>query len=141
MGVVDRGAKLQITSRTYERAMGLASEIKCEAIEWEERHQASPNVLINCTPVGMHPEVNETPFEESGISRRMLVFDTIYNPEQTLLLKTARENGCKTVSGVEMFVKQAELQFKFFTDKEAPSDVMRDTLRKTIGAAKYRSNK
>jgi 3-dehydroquinate dehydratase/shikimate dehydrogenase len=141
MGVVDRGAKLQITSRTYERAMGLASEMKCEAIEWEERHQASPDVLINCTPVGMHPEVNETPFEESGISRRMIVFDTIYNPEQTLLLKTARENGCKTVSGVEMFVKQAELQFKFFTDKEAPSDVMRDTLRKTIGAAKYRSNK
>jgi len=141
MGVVDRGAKLQITSRTYERAMGLASEMKCEAIEWEERHQASPDVLINCTPVGMHPEVNETPFEESGISRRMIVFDTIYNPEQTLLLKTARENGCKTVSGVEMFVKQAELQFKFFTDKEAPSDVMRDTLRKTIGAAKYRSKK
>jgi 3-dehydroquinate dehydratase/shikimate dehydrogenase len=89
----------------------------------------------------MHPEVNETPFEASGMNRRMLVFDTIYNPEQTLLLKTARESGCKTVSGVEMFVKQAELQFKFFTDEEAPSDLMRDTLRKTIGAAKYRSNK
>jgi 3-dehydroquinate dehydratase/shikimate dehydrogenase len=141
MGVVDRGAKPQITSRTYERSMGLASEIKCEAIRWEERHQVGPDVLVNCTPVGMHPEVNETPFEASGMNRRMLVFDTIYNPEQTLLLKTARESGCKTVSGVEMFVKQAELQFKFFTDEEAPSDLMRDTLRKTIGAAKYRSNK
>jgi 3-dehydroquinate dehydratase / shikimate dehydrogenase len=141
MGVVDRGAELQITSRTYEKAMGLASELKCESIEWEERHQASPDVLINCTPAGMHPEVNETPFEESGMNRRMIVFDTIYNPEQTLLLKTAREHGCKTVSGVEMFVKQAELQFKFFTGEEAPTDVMRDTLRKTIGAAKHRPNK
>jgi 3-dehydroquinate dehydratase/shikimate dehydrogenase len=141
MGVGDRGAKPQITSRTYERSMGLASELKCEAIQWEERHQVSPDVLINCTPVGMHPEVNETPFEAFGMNRRMIVFDTIYNPEQTLLLKTARENGCKTVSGVEMFVKQAELQFTFFTGEEAPGDLMRDTLRKTIGAAKYRSNK
>ena len=141
MGVGDRGAKPQITSRTYERSMGLASELKCEAIQWEERHQVSPDVLINCTPVGMHPEVNETPFEAFGMNRGMIVFDTIYNPEQTLLLKTARENGCKTVSGVEMFVKQAELQFKFFTGEEAPGDLMRDTLRKTIGAAKYRSNK
>jgi len=141
MGVVDRGAKPQITSRTYERSMGLASEIKCEAIRWEERHQVGPDVLVNCTPVGMHPEVNETPFEASGMNRRMLVFDTIYNPEQTLLLKTARESGCKTVSGVEMFVKQAELQFKFFTDEEAPGDLMRDTLRNAIGAAKCRSNK
>jgi len=138
MGVVDRGAKLQITSRTYERSMGLAAELKCEAIEWEERHQASPDVLINCTPVGMHPEVNFTPFEESGMNRRMIVFDTIYNPEQTLLLKTARGHGCKIVSGVEMFVKQAELQFEFFTGEEAPTDVMRATLRKTIGAAKHR---
>jgi 3-dehydroquinate dehydratase/shikimate dehydrogenase len=141
MGVVDRGAELQITSRTYEKSMGLASELKSESIEWEERHQASPDVLINCTPVGMHPEVNETPFEESGMNRRMIVFDTIYNPEQTLLIKTAREHGCKTVSGLEMFVKQAELQFKFFTGEEAPTDVMRDTLRKTIGAAKHRPNK
>lgn len=141
MGVVDRGAKPQITSRTYERSMGLASEINGEAIQWEERHQVSPDVLINCTPVGMHPEVNETPFEASGMSRRMIVFDTIYNPEQTLLLKTARENGCQTVSGVEMFVKQAELQFEIFTGEKAPGDLMRDTLRKTIGAAKYRSNK
>jgi 3-dehydroquinate dehydratase/shikimate dehydrogenase len=88
----------------------------------------------------MHPEVNETPFEESGMNRRMIVFDTIYNPEQTLLIKTAREHGCKTVSGLEMFVKQAELQFKFFTGEAAPTDVMRDTLRKTIGAAKHRPN-
>jgi len=140
IGVVDRGAKLQVASRTYERSMNLASETKSEAIEWEQRHQVNPDVLINCTPVGMHPAVNETPFEKSGMNRRMIVFDTIYNPEQTLLLKTARENGCKTISGVEMFVKQAELQFKFFTDQEAPSDVMRNTLRNTIGAAKHRTN-
>ena len=64
----------------------------------------------------------------------MLVFDTVYNPENTLLIKQARERGCKTVSGIEMFVRQAAAQYKLFTGKEAPLEVMRTTLRKGISA-------
>ncbi|MEC7565057.1 MAG: shikimate dehydrogenase [Planctomycetota bacterium] len=136
MGVVDRGAELHISSRTHERALELAYELKCEAVPWDNRHQVTPDVLINGTPVGMHPNVNETPYEASGLTRKTIVFDTIYNPEQTLLIKLARQNGCVTVSGVDMFVRQAELQFKFFTGQEAPIDVMKESLRKSIGAAK-----
>lgn len=62
----------------------------------------------------------------------MLLFETVYHPENTMLLKMARERDCKTLSGVEMFVRQAALQFKLFTGTDAPLDVMRDTVRRKL---------
>ena len=137
VGVKDRGAELLVASRTYEKAVELATKLEGHAISWEERHSANADVVINCTPVGMHPNMNETPYEEVGLRRGMIVFDTIYNPEQTLLIKQAKEHDCLVVTGVEMFVRQAELQFKLFSGEEAPLDVMRETFRRTISSANY----
>ncbi|HEX8202080.1 MAG TPA: shikimate dehydrogenase, partial [Isosphaeraceae bacterium] len=64
----------------------------------------------------------------------MLVFDTIYHPENTLMLKLARERDCRTITGVDMFVKQAALQFELFTGREAPVPVMRDVVARKLGA-------
>jgi 3-dehydroquinate dehydratase/shikimate dehydrogenase len=94
------------------------------------------DVLINCTSVGMHPKLDETPFAENWLREGMVVFDTIYNPERTLLIKQARERGCKTITGVDMFVGQAARQFKLFTGLAAPVDAMRETLRRAISAAR-----
>jgi 3-dehydroquinate dehydratase/shikimate dehydrogenase len=80
----------------------------------------------------MHPSVDESPFPMHWLRDNMVVFDTIYNPENTLLLKQAREHGCRTVSGVEMFVHQAAAQFERFTGQAATVDVMREALRKGI---------
>ncbi|HVV99450.1 MAG TPA: shikimate dehydrogenase, partial [Planctomycetaceae bacterium] len=66
----------------------------------------------------------------------MLVFDTIYNPENTLLIKQARHRRCTVVSGVEMFVRQAAVQFEKFTGQKAPLDVMREKLRRSISAVR-----
>ena len=68
----------------------------------------------------MHPNVDESPFNKSHLKPSMIVFDTVYNPESTLLLKEARSHGCRIVTGVEMFIRQAALQFLLFTGKEAP---------------------
>jgi 3-dehydroquinate dehydratase/shikimate dehydrogenase len=65
------------------------------------------------------------------------VFDTVYNPEQTLLLKEARAAGCTVVTGLEMFVRQAGLQFKLFTGQDPPLETMRESIRRAIGPAKY----
>ena len=65
-----------------------------------------------------------------------MVFDTIYNPEQTLLIKQAKERGCITVSGLEMFVAQAAAQYHCFTRQAAPVEVMREALRKGISAVR-----
>jgi 3-dehydroquinate dehydratase/shikimate dehydrogenase len=67
----------------------------------------------------------------------MIVFDTVYNPESTLLLKEARARGCHVVSGVDMFIHQAGLQFLLFTGQEAPYEVMRETLKRAIGPVRY----
>ena len=101
------------------------------------RYTVNPDVLINCTPVGMHPNVDATPFEKHHLRPSMLVFDTVYNPENTLLIKDARSQSCTVVTGVEMFIRQAGLQFKLFTGQEAPSELMREVLKRAIGPAKY----
>jgi 3-dehydroquinate dehydratase/shikimate dehydrogenase len=69
----------------------------------------------------------------------MVVFDTVYNPEQTLLIKQAREKHCVVVTGVDMFVRQAALQFEFFTGEAAPTELMRETLKRATGAIRYTS--
>ena len=66
----------------------------------------------------------------------VVVFDTVYNPENTLLIKHARSQGCPAVTGVEMFVRQAVLQFNLFTGQSAPDDLMRTVLKRATGAAK-----
>lgn len=135
-GLKKRGASVVISSRTNERADDLAQVAKCRSIGWGARHTVKPDLLVNGTPVGMHPNVNESPFEASKMHHGMVVFDTIYNPEQTLLIKQARESGCETITGVDMFVGQAALQFKLFTGQEAPQEVMRTVVRRAISAAR-----
>ena len=85
----------------------------------------------------MHPNLDDTPFEPKHLKPEMVVFDTVYNPEQTLLLKQAREAGCRVITGVDMFVGQAALQFKLFTGREAPTDLMRRSSGARFSAVKY----
>ena len=136
LGVTRRGGVLVIASRTADRAKALAESLACRQITWENRGAEYADILINCTPLGMHPNVNETPFQENWMRDEMIVFDTIYNPEQTLLLKQARAHNCRTVSGIEMFVRQAAAQFQRFTGQRAPLETLKETLRSGISAAK-----
>ena len=108
------GAQLTITGRTYERAQRLAEEVKCKAVDWHARHSVSFDVLINCTPVGMHPNVDESPCHFSILKPGVTVFDTIYRPETTLLIREARTRGCHIITGVDMFVRQAARQIELF---------------------------
>ena len=92
----------------------------------------------------MHPNVDETPYAKNKLallmktSDSMIVFDTVYNPEQTLFVKDATSLGCMVVSGVDMFVRQAAYQYKLFTGLTPPIDVMRKTLRIATSPIKYR---
>lgn len=132
MGVLRDEAVLTIANRTHDRAVKLAEQLSCRQVPWEDRGAEQADVLINCTSVGMHPNVDQTPYEGDWLRKGMLVFETIYTPENTLLLRQARERGCQTVSGVEMFVRQAARQFDLFTGRPAPIDLMRETLRRMI---------
>ncbi len=136
-GLIRRGCRVVISSRTHERADELAQNLGCDCVEWKSRTNVACQILVNCTPLGMHPDVDHTPFERHYLKPSMTVFDTVYNPENTLLIKDARRQGCNIVTGVEMFVRQAALQFKLFTDVEAPVDLMRNVLKRATAAVKY----
>ena len=136
-GLVRRKAKVVIASRTARRAEKFAQRFGAKTIEWGARHMASADVLLNCTPVGMHPNVDETPYEKHHLKPSMTVFDTVYNPESTLLIKDARSRSCRVVTGVDMFIRQAALQFQLFAQRDAPADAMREVFRRAIGPVKY----
>lgn len=135
-GLLHQGAQVAVAARSPDKAKPLAEQLKCRIVDWDARHSASCEILVNCTPVGMHPNVDESPFEKHYLRPSMTVFDTVYNPEQTLLVKDAREKHCRVITGVDMFVRQAALQFELFTGRPAPADLMRETLKRTIGATR-----
>jgi 3-dehydroquinate dehydratase/shikimate dehydrogenase len=136
-GLIRRGAIVVLSDGQAPVAERLASRLKCQTIEWAKRHTVSADVLVNGTPVGMHPNVDETPFPKHHMRPAMVVFDAVYNPETTLLVKEARSRNCRVITGVDMFVRQACLQFKLFTGEEGPADTMREVIRRTIAAARY----
>jgi 3-dehydroquinate dehydratase/shikimate dehydrogenase len=80
----------------------------------------------------MHPNVDEAPCHFSILKPGTTVFDTIYTPETTLLLREARSRGCDTITGVDMFVRQAARQIELFTGLPPDTDAMRVIMRKAL---------
>jgi len=117
-------AEVTIYNRTVERGRRLASEFACRAAPLQEAAKAQAEIIINCTSVGMHPKVSGCPIDAIPKAAKV-VFDTVYNPIATKLLRDAKSAGCVTVSGLEMFVEQAVGQFEAWTHQKAPRDVMR----------------
>jgi len=116
-GLVQRGAKVLLTDGDPQRASQLSGQLRCRSVDWSLRHSVSVDILVNATPIGMHPNVDETPYDKHHLRTSMVVFDAVYNPENTLLIKDARTRDCRVVTGVDMFVRQACLQFKLFRRK------------------------
>jgi len=135
-GLIEKGVRVTVTDVNDELAESLARQLQCDFCTWDTRGSYLVQILANCTPVGMFPNVNETPMDRSSLRGGMYVFDAVYNPETTMLLRQAREKGCHIISGVEMFVGQACLQFKLFTGKKASASYMRNLVRKTFSAVK-----
>ena len=97
-------------------------------------------MYINCTPVGMaggsDPDGMSIPVDKLGpIAPETVFFDTVYNPIETPMLKTAKALGCKTIDGVEMFVRQAAKQFEMWTDESAPVELFDRLCRERLGGS------
>jgi 3-dehydroquinate dehydratase/shikimate dehydrogenase len=129
-GLTDAGAEITIYNRTVEKAQKLAAEFNCQFAPLDELKNVDAKLLINCTSIGMHPNVEETPIQKEFLKRGMVVFDTVYNPAETLLLKEAKKKRIKIIDGVSMFVNQAMAQFKLFTGTEGNIDLMRNVVER-----------
>ncbi|MBS3135363.1 shikimate dehydrogenase [Candidatus Woesearchaeota archaeon] len=113
-GIKLKGGKITITSRTEEKARRLAKKLNCKFTSLSKINWDDVEILINSTPVGMHPNINKSPVEKKHL-KGITVFDAIYNPMETKLLKMAKQNGCVTISGARMFAYQAAMQFELWT--------------------------
>jgi shikimate dehydrogenase len=89
---------------------------------------AAADVVMHCTSVGMHPKVDASLVPPALFHPGQVIFDIVYTPLETKLLREARAHGARVIPGVEMFVNQAALQFRHFTGLDAPVDVMRQVV-------------
>jgi 3-dehydroquinate dehydratase/shikimate dehydrogenase len=121
-GLADRGARITIIGRNEEKAQGLAAEVGGEFRLMSEADSVDCDVLVNATPMGMKGSFAEHSAPARWLRGTPLVFDLVYNPAETKLLREAREAGCETLSGVEMFVIQATEQFRLWTGVEPSLD-------------------
>ena len=132
-------AYINIINRSIEKGEELASLIQMKTnsrakyLNWKNNMEipSDTDILINATSIGFSPNVTDKPdIDYTTITPEMCVCDVIFNPAETIFLKSAPENGAKTITGLGMLVQQAALNFTLWTGVEAPVDVMEDALKK-----------
>jgi 3-dehydroquinate dehydratase/shikimate dehydrogenase len=120
--LIDAGAKVAIVGRNPDRVRALSRLCGAEPLLREQAEQRQFDALVHATPVGMFPHVNECFF--NGRIPASIVFDMVYNPLETALIRRAREENKAVVPGIEMFIEQAIRQFEIWTGESAPRAVM-----------------
>ncbi|MGA7568140.1 MAG: shikimate dehydrogenase, partial [Terriglobales bacterium] len=121
-GLKERGAEVWILNRTSVNGQKLARQAKARTIKRADLRKVAFDVIINATPVGMGNN-EDCPLKDTEIQARV-VFDMVYDPVETHLLRVARTKGIAVIPGVEMFVQQAARQFEIWTGKPAPAGDM-----------------
>ena len=112
---------------------GLIDSVKSDSISTINDCLIDADILIDTTPVGMHPHINDEPIAlAEDMHENLVVFDAVYNPNETVLLKEAIEAGAKPVYGIKMLLYQGAESFEIWTGKKAPIDIMEEALRKTL---------
>jgi 3-dehydroquinate dehydratase/shikimate dehydrogenase len=121
-GLKERGAEVWVLNRTSAKGQKLARQSKARSIKRADLRKVAFDVIINATPVGMG-NTKDCPLKDDEIQAKV-VFDMVYDPVETHLLRIARSKGIAVIPGVEMFVQQAARQFEIWTGKPAPAGDM-----------------
>ena len=124
IGLASEGALVSVHARNQQRATDVAALVSGSVGTWPPA-PGSWDLLVNCTPIGMHPRVDETPLDQSQLSSGT-VYDLVYNPPTTRLLREADGAGCATIGGLEMLVGQARQAFEWWTGTRPAAAVMRE---------------
>ncbi len=144
--VAKESNKIVLSDMDEKRAEKLANEIKRKygtSIEGKnnshhvlKEESKKADILINATPIGMYPNINKSPIPSEFLHKDLFVFDIIYNPLKTKLLKDATEKGCTTLSGLNMLVNQGALAFEWWTNKKPNIDLMKNKIIEVLGMVK-----
>ena len=127
-GLIKEGGHPIILNRTLSEAEALGKEFGCPFLPFSEKEKIQADCLINTTSLGMSPDTEISPFPRGLLKEFPWVMDIIYNPLKTKLLKEAEEAGCRTMSGLSMFVHQGAEQIKIWTGQEPPRAYMKEVV-------------
>ncbi len=129
---------LVIANRTRERVRILAGDLmkkknnKIKIINFNtqslKKELGDIDILINTTPIGMYPNINKSPISKEILHSDLFIFDLVYNPIETQLLKEAKSIGCKSQSGLDMLINQGVLAFEWWTNKKPNIDKIKDKI-------------
>ncbi len=132
-----------LTDLIEERAIAVANEIKEKMkvnIEGKISNKDTINeslkkadILINATPIGMYPRVEDTPIAKDMLNADLFVFDVVYNPLETRLIREAAEIGCQTLGGLDMLVNQGVLAFEWWTNQKPKKSLMKKKIVEFLG--------
>jgi shikimate dehydrogenase len=130
--LLNDGWKVSLASRRIEQAEQLASSISTQAIEtvnFSDLGLLTFDLLVNTTPLGMFPNIDQSPLPENvALSKNTVVYDLVYNPRETKLVKDAHAQGLSATTGLGMLVEQAALAFELWTGKTPPREILFESI-------------
>jgi shikimate dehydrogenase len=128
----ERHCAVTVLARDAQKAERFANEFGFSSDELSQARRYQADLLVNATSVGMSPAIDESPLPSDALNYRY-VFDMVYNPLETRLLREGRGSSV-VISGIDMFVAQAARQFELWTGRQAPSELMRDIVLRQLGS-------
>ncbi|KYC49020.1 MAG: Shikimate dehydrogenase [Candidatus Methanofastidiosum methylothiophilum] len=135
-GIKNRQGEVIIANRDKKKAIELSKNLGVETVLWEDRNDAEFDILVNATKIGMKPEENNCPMEDSFFAKDLsgiTVFDAVYSPIETRLLMKSREQGAKIANGLDMYIGQAMAQFELWTGIKPSPEKMEEFSREALG--------
>ena len=131
-GILSEGGNPVVLNRTAAKGEALAKEFGCSFLPLSEIGALKADCIVNATSVGMAPQMATSPLEAKALGNFPHIVDIIYNPLETKLLKEARKAGCRTRSGLGMFVQQGAEQIRLWTGMEPPVESMKRAVREKL---------
>jgi shikimate dehydrogenase len=140
VSLINNNANVTLTNRTKQKAINLLQELnfqdKIKIIDYQElttnNQLPKVDILVNTTSVGMHPHEDKSPIDKNLLKPNHIIFDAIYNPLKTKLIKDAEAIGCKTISGVNMLVHQGAQSLRIWLGINPPIQSMKDEVLKNL---------
>ncbi len=128
----EQDVAVSIVNRSRKRGEALARSLGCPFVPLVDIEGAKGDILVQTTPVGMYPHIDQCPVPENILEQGMVVMDIVYLPAETRLLKLAKNRGCVTISGVDMLIHQGAEQFRLWTGLDPPVASMRHALKEAL---------
>ncbi len=130
-GLTKKGEIVKIFNRSLDKAKELAKEFGCEFVALNSLKQVlDMDIVINATSIGMNED--KSPIDKKFLNKNQIVFDVVYYPKKTKLIKDATDKGAKVILGYEMLLYQAVAQFELYTKRKAPVEIMRKALEEAL---------